>query len=175
MAVLTIVLLASAVAGPHTAYAGSGRPLTFEGSCKFSVEVAFEPPMTNSTRPTTQQAEGDGRCTGTLTRANGNRKELDHAPAVYHADSHGDVSCGSSDATGSGYLQFGRRKLRFEFSESRVASVTNLTLKGEAGGVFKASASPTDDPVDILTKCAGAGVRRTAVDVSGETDPTISG
>ena len=175
LAVLTGALLVSAVAGGPAASAGSGGSQTFEGSCDFSVTVQFDPPLTNSSRPTQVDARGDGRCTGTLTREGHHARQLNDEPVLYRAQSEGDQSCGSAIASGTGYLGFGRRKLHFELSELRVAAVPTVTLEGRDGGSFKASGVAGGDPVDPVSKCAGSGLERATVEVSGETDPTISG
>lgn len=148
---------------------------TFAGSCSFSGTVTFDPPLTNSTQSITQVADLVGTCTGTFMKAGGKPRQLENARAVYHATSTGQASCGQGMARGAGYLEIRNRKLRFSFSENRVAAASSITLDGERGGSFDGVAHSNGDPVTITMKCNGAGLRRATVDLQGQTSSAISG
>ncbi len=158
-----------------SASASKGSTETFAGSCSFSGTVTFDPALTGSTQSITQVADLVGTCTGTFTKADGRTRQLENEPAVYHATSTGQASCGEGMARGAGYLEIRNRKLRFSFSENRVAAASSITLDGEGGGSFDGVAHSNGDPVTITMKCNGAGLRRATVDLQGQTTSPISG
>ena len=164
-----------AAAGPATA--GDGKD-TFEGSCRFPVNVIFDPPLTNSAQQTHAVADGNGRCSGTWTTASGKTRTLDDAQVVYRAESDGRQSCATSGgAAGEGLLRYRDHKLKFSFSELRVTAPAVVRLEGRRGGAFEGTATPAgdEDLAEILQKCASTGLEEAGAVISGSTEPDISG
>lgn len=167
--------LAVATAGP--AAAGDGKD-TLEGSCEFPVKVIFDPPLTNNARQTHATADAVGRCSGTWTTGTGKTRTLDDARVVYHAESDGRQSCATSGgAAGKGFLRYRKHKLKFRFSELRVTAPAAIRLEGRRGGVFEGTATPTgdEDLAEILQQCASSGIKEAPANISGSTNPDISG
>lgn len=154
-------------------------PIGFDGTCAFSGQVTFDPPLTNSPQPITQHANGPGTCSGTLVDRGGRSHELEDAPFTYVATEKGDrVSCGSGSDAGSGVLvfpAFGR--LHFDISENRAGGAALLTARGARGGsaTVTGSISPDEDQAEILTKCAGSGLEEVSLDANLSTNGTFSG
>lgn len=167
------VAVGIAAAGP--AAAGDGKD-TFEGSCDFPVTVTFDPPLASSARRTHATADGVGRCSGTWITGTGKRRTLDQARVVYHAESDGEQSCAASQgAAGKGFLRYRDHKLKFRFSEDRVATTAQVRLEGRRGGAFDATANSEGDPAEVVQKCASTGLRKATATITGSTDPAISG
>jgi hypothetical protein len=154
-------------------------PIGFDGTCAFSGQVTFDPPLTNSPQPITQHADGPGTCTGTLVDRAGRSHELEDAPSRYVATEKGDqVSCGAGSDAGTGVLvfpTFGR--LHFDVSENRAGGVAVLNARGARGGsaTVTGSISPDEDQAEILSKCAGSGLEAVGLDANLSTNGTFSG
>jgi hypothetical protein len=175
--VVALLLAGALIGGLSVAGASANHRSTetLRGSCDFSGTVSFDPPLTAATRPTHAVADLVGTCTGTFTNARGRTQQLDGAPFAYHAESDGEQSCASSNASGTGYFKFRRSKLHFELFEERAGAVARLQLEGRDGGSFAGTASSSGDPVEIAMACAGPGLAQAGVTISGSTTPTISG
>jgi hypothetical protein len=177
-ALLLLTLAALSLPGSAAGNGTSGRPITFSGSCQFSGPIVFEPPLTNTPQVVDQSIEAPGTCTGTLVDRHGRAHQLDGASVTYMESAQAaGASCAAGAPTGSGALQFRWGKLRFAFSETRVAAVVALSLSGAQGGSATGSATPSssENPVTTLQACAGSGVEQTEIDVRITTTPEISG
>ena len=175
LACALMVISAFASRGWGSSGAKHSKVETFNGSCDFAGTVTFDPPLSGSIQPTHAVADLNGTCSGTLTRADGRAKRLDRARVRYHAESQGDQSCGTSVASGAGFLDFKQARIDFTLSETRVGTVAPLDINGRAGGSFSGTATASGDPVATAAACAGPGLGRANVTISGSTDPTISG
>ena len=172
------VALAVVMVAAGTAVAGNRHgPITFEGTCEMSGLLSQSPPITNLPQPGSASARAGGTCTGTLTGARGQVRELDTAPSRYFAGATGDMSCGGGSAEGSGVLRIAGREIRFAFSEVRGPGVAAVSLEGRAGGSATGAAhvSRDEDPADIAAKCSGEGLRSAHIDLHLATTPAISG
>jgi hypothetical protein len=170
-----LAVAVGALAAPPIAIADKSS--TFEGSCRFAGVVLQSPPLTNTPQPGRALATGRGGCSGTVTGANGERRILRSERALWFARAAGTVSCGGGSATGSGYIRFGRQRLRFRFSEVRGPGAGAIRLEGVGGGsaAGTATVSPEEDPVAIALACSGDGLRRVRVDIDVSTTPAMTG
>jgi hypothetical protein len=152
------------------------RPLTLDGSCDFTGTVAFDPPLTNTTRPVAQRVRGRGTCSGTLVDHAGVTHELHGAAARYIAGAPAQPgSCSAGTPTGSGVLALRWGRLAFTTSEYRAGAAPFLTLDGRAGGSALLDGRATDDPATLLSKCAGDGIDKAHPTGHLSTTTTISG
>ncbi|MFL5891692.1 MAG: PQQ-binding-like beta-propeller repeat protein [Solirubrobacterales bacterium] len=150
---------------------------TFSGSCQLSGHVRFKPPLTNSPQNGRVRGRLRGRCSGTLTGAHGREQSIRGRVVKARVRSHGLESCGAGRGKGAGYLAFGRRRIRFTYSEVRAGPALTLKADGATGGsaVVEGNVSPSADPAAIAQACGGPGLRRAPVDVRLTTAPAISG
>jgi hypothetical protein len=163
-------------AGRAAIAARSPRPLALDGDCDFAGTVAFDPPLTNTTRPTAQRVRGRGTCSGTLVDEAGVKHELDGAAAQYVASAPAQPqSCSEGTSTGTGALVLRWGRLDFSTSEKRAGAAPLLTARGQSGGSAVVNGRATDDPPTLLSKCAADGIA--VVHLSGQlsTTPSISG
>jgi hypothetical protein len=170
---LTIFLSAAGVA---LATGGHG-PTTFEGTCRLSGTLHQRPALTSTPQEGRAAARARGTCSGTLTDRRGRTHELNDAPARYAARAGGTMSCGGGTAEGRGYLQIGKRRIRFLFSEVRGPGVAAVSLRGRRGGSATGDGhvASDEDPVAIAQKCAGPGLRSAHLDIDLAATPAISG
>jgi len=174
MLALTALLLGMQGGGSAGAASGHRAFETFAGSCDLAGEVTFDPGLGTEERATRAVADADGTCSGTYS-LRGRTRELEDAPVAYHAVSKGDQSCTSASASGKGFLRFGKRRLRFTLSETRVGVVAQAGLTGRGGGSFSGTAVASGDPVEALESCAEAGLESAEVGLSGQSQPSITG
>lgn len=175
---LTIAMLmaGSVVLAPSTASAHRG-PSTFDGTCDLSGAVRQSPPLGVLPVEGTAVAHARGRCSGTLTNADGSAHQVRRARAYYRATASGSLSCGGGSSDGRGYLQIGRHRINFAFNEIRGPGVGAITLEGRAGGAAAGAATVrTDtDPLAIVERCAASRLRAAPIDLTLATAPSISG
>ncbi len=150
---------------------------TFDGSCRLSGRVRFDPPLTNSPQHGTVSAVMRGSCSGTLTNRRGRPRSVDGQIVRFVGSSSGSESCGAGQGTGRGYLAFRRHRLRFTYDEVRVGPAPLIRLQGRGGGsaVAEANVSPSADPAAIAQACGGSGLVGAPIDATLRTTPTISG
>jgi hypothetical protein len=172
--VLVVCALIAASAAPA---AERHRADSFEGTCQFSGILRQQPPVTSLPHPGTATARAIGTCSGTLTRANGQKRDLDASPSRYLARAQGDISCGGGTAEGHGYIRVGGAKVRFLFSEVRGPGAAAVRLEGRGGGstAGEARVSADEDPVEIAQKCSGQGLDVVRIDIDIATTPALSG
>ncbi len=178
VALAAVLGLAFSIPGSEVAMAAGRGYDTFRGSCEFPPVVRFDPPLTGSTRQVHATAYGRGTCTGKWITASGRRLWLNAATVVYRAEADGRQSCSSSEGTtGPGFLRWGKRKISFTFSESRLGLYTPIRLEGKRSGAFegRADPSPDEDPVAVVQKCASSGLDEASVVIRGSTARRISG
>jgi len=163
-------------AGGADIAARSPRPLTLDGDCDFAGTVAFDPPLTNTARPTAQRVRGRGTCSGTLVDEAGVEHHLDGAAARYVAGAPAQPqSCSEGTSTGSGALVLRWGRLDFTTSEKRAGAAPLLTASGKGGGSALVNGRATDDPTSLLSKCAADGIAVAHLSGQLSTTPTISG
>ena len=151
---------------------------SFSGSCHFAGTLSFVPPLKTEFQVVHTVASAQGPCDGTFTDQKGRTRALNGEPVRYAVDATGQISCGpGGQNTGTGYMQFGREKLYFAFSEVREAGSATLTLTGLNGGsaTGQGTVSPDEDPVDLAAKCAGAGLAQVRVTIDIVAPSSISG
>jgi hypothetical protein len=151
---------------------------TFSGSCKLSGTSAFDPPLTNTQQPGTQQVQATGTCSGTFTGGHGRAHQLNNAPVSWQTTEYtSGASCTAGTLSGSGNVTFQYGTISFTISETTVGPAAAFTLKGAQGGsaAGQANISPTADPVALTQACAGAGIADAPVDIQMTTTPSISG
>lgn len=152
------------------------RWMTFDGSCDFTGTVAFDPPLTNTTRPTAQRVRGSGTCSGTLVDGYGVNHELDESPAKYVAGAAAQPqSCTSGTPKGWGELVLRWGRLGFRSEETRAGAAPVLRVYGQSGGSATVNGAATDDPQTLLAACAGDGIAKAHLTGHLATTPTISG
>jgi hypothetical protein len=162
------------VAAPGT-NAAKDDTETFAGDCEMTGKVVFTPSLGTEDTPTRAVADAKGTCSGTYS-VHGRDHELSNAPVSYHAISKGSQSCGSATgASGQGFLRFGKRRLRFTLEEMRAGVIAQVDLTGRSGGSLSGTAVAEGDPVAAVQACAESGLRKAAVELRGETQPSISG
>lgn len=178
MRCLTIAMLmaGSVLLAPSPASAHPG-PSTFDGSCALEGAVRQRPPIGVLPVEGTAVAKARGRCSGTLTNADGTTHQVRQARAFYRATASGSVSCGGGSSNGRGYLEIGRHRIGFAFSEVRGPGVAVITLEGRAGGAAAGVAAVrTDaDPLTIAERCAANRLRVAPIDLTLVATPSISG
>ena len=136
----------------------------FDGVCAMSGAVRHQPPLTQEPAPTDIRGSFSGTCSGELTDADGQTRQLDGAPARYEVrDAGGDLSCLGGTATGTGSLLFGQGQAsEFSLTERRPApGVAIVALQGAAGGsatVF-GTLSTSEDLMELNGRCEGKGLR----------------
>jgi hypothetical protein len=150
---------------------------TFEGTCQFSGKLRQRPALTNTPQAGEGVARAAGACFGTLTDERGHVRRLDGERVKYFASARGTLSCAGGTAAGSGFLDFRGERLCFRFSEVRGPGVGAIRLDGAAGGsaAGEARVSQDEDPLEIVRKCGGEGLRQVGIDIDLATTPTISG
>lgn len=158
-------------------HAGKRYPiLTLDGSCDFTGTVEFDPPLTNTTRPTAQRVRGRGTCSGTLDDGSGGKHELDGSPVDYRGFAAAQPeSCNSGTPKGWGYLDLGWGRLEFRSEETRAGAAPSLRLFGQSGGSASVNGAATDDPATLLSACAGKGIAKAHLSGHLQTTPTIRG
>ncbi|MFL5781055.1 MAG: hypothetical protein ACJ760_07075 [Thermoleophilaceae bacterium] len=163
-------------AGRADVEARPARPLRLDGNCDFAGTVAFDPPLTNTARPTAQRVRGRGTCSGTLVDAAGIEHELDSAAARYVAGAAAQPqSCSEGTSTGSGALVLRWGRLQFTTAEKRAGAAPLLTATGRSGGSAVVNGRATDDPTTLLSKCAADGIAVAHLSGQLSTTPDISG
>jgi hypothetical protein len=174
---LGLVLIGPAQASANRAARGHGAN-TFSGSCKLSGTSAFDPPLTNTQQPGTQQVQAKGTCSGTFNGRHGRAHHLNNAPVGWQTTEYtSGASCGAGTLSGIGQITFQYGTIRFTISENTVGPVAAFTLKGAQRGsaVGQANISPSADPVALTEACAGAGITEAPVQIQVTTTPSISG
>jgi hypothetical protein len=167
----------SIMAFGDTSHASAARTSAFSGSCNIAGTVRFDPPMTNAPQTGKAFAHAPGTCSGTLTDSRGVAHSLSNTRADFVEQSTGLESCGAGQATGSGYLAIGARRLNFSMSEVRTGPAFTLKLDGAGGGsaLARGNVSTSADPVSIASACGGAGLKQAPVEGQIETTPALSG
>lgn len=153
------------------------RPLqSFGGSCSLQGDVTFNPPATNSQRPTAYSYDAIGTCTGTV-----NGHAVSNAPIHLHQAGHADASCVQALAfpPGVGAFTFadGSRigyTLDFSSELTELDGTAYGTRSGAANGhgsFLTQRSSPT-----ITLDCGGAGLKKAPMDMNFSTQgaPMIS-
>jgi hypothetical protein len=150
---------------------------SFAGTCRFSGTLRQDPPLTNAPQPGEASARATGTCSGTLTDEKGRVRRLDGDRARWFASARGTASCGGGSAVGSGFIQLRGERLRFRFTEVRGPGAGAITLEGAGGGSAAGAArvSQDEDPLEILRKCSGSGLRQVGIDIDIATTPAMSG
>jgi hypothetical protein len=95
--VITALAATAAVLPASAAMAAT----TFEGSCSFSGQFTFDPPLGNLPRETRFSDAATGTCTGTL-----NGEPQNRAPIVIRAEGYGSLGCLAGRGTNAGTLSF---------------------------------------------------------------------
>jgi hypothetical protein len=175
--VLAALTLAPSALADRDEHRDRDETETFVGTCQFAGTLRQDPPLTIADRPGEASATARGTCTGTLTDADGDIRQLDAERASYFASARGTMSCGGGSAAGSGYLQIRGERLRFRFSETRGPGFGVIRLEGADGGsaAGEARASEDEDPGEIALKCMGEGLRRVGIRIDIATTPALSG
>jgi hypothetical protein len=176
---LASALGAALLTAAAPAAAGATGPVdSFRGSCQAQVVVSFDPPMSGSLKETQVSiATRWAACTGTVSRG-GAAHRVDGAPTVGRLHASGPTSCQLSHTAGAGQFTIAHRwRIDFTYVEPRLGPFGALPYSGVAGGsaLDFARLSRSEDPLDIATRCSGAGVPSVLVDVTVVTAPTISG
>lgn len=171
---LTMIVWALA---PTAASAKKGAN-SFSGQCDISGVVSFEPALTNSPQPVSQRAEASATCSGAFTDRRGRTHQLSGSPMSFSESSQATgASCAEGTSTGTAVLQFRYGKIQAGFREVRVGAVATITLTGDRGGSATAlvNVSTTENPIDILLRCAGPGLDSVRIDAHAATTPSIAG
>ena len=157
---------------------GADRPSSFSGSCKISGEVRFTPPLTNDAQTVYQQVEAPGTCSGTFVDGRGRSHDMSDSPVTYLASGRAEQSsCGGGTATETGSLVFTWDDIGITVSERRGGGEVIASIAGAKSGSATATAgiSQSEDPVQILQKCAGPGLDRVRIDGQATTTDTVTG
>ena len=163
-------------AGRATVTARRDRPSSFTGDCDFAGTVWFDPPLTNTARPTRQRVRGPGTCSGTFVDGRGRTHDFTDAPATYLDHNLAEAaSCSGGSAVGGGSLVFPWGDIDFTMTEERVAAVAIATLTGARSGSARAIGTASGDPVATLQKCAGPGLKQSGLSGHVTTTQTITG
>jgi len=153
---MTVMITKAAVVlgGVFLLASGSAAATSFRGSCSLSGTVAFAPSLTAIARTGQVQATGKGRCS-------------DGRSVTVVAQSRGLESCAYGRGTGSGYLDFGDRRLAFSYSELRAGAALLLEARGNRGGsaLAQGNVSFTANPLSILEACATTGLTQAPIDI----------
>ncbi len=168
LALACALMVTSAFAAKHS------KVETFTGSCDFAGMVTFDPPLTGSIQPTHAVADLNGTCSGTLREPTAEQATRSSTGALSRRIAGRSVLW-RGVASGEGFLDFKEARIDFTLSETRVGTVAPLDIKGRAGGSFSGTATASGDPVATAAACAGPGLGRANVTISGSTNPTISG
>jgi hypothetical protein len=128
-----LAVLAAALPAPTSGRAGAAR--TFSGTCHFSGQVVFQPPLTSTPQTIRQRVRLPGTCSGTLTDRRGRTHELSDAPVTFVERSRAEnASCAGGTAAGRGALRFRHGRIRFAFSETRTGGAAVASAQGARGG-----------------------------------------
>ena len=176
--IIGLAIAALAAAWPAGAAPKARGALTFSGTCHFSGQVVFQPPLTATPQTIRQRVRLPGTCSGTLVDRRGRTHQLSDAPVTFVERSRGDnASCAGGTATGRGALRFRRGRIRFAFSETRTGGAAVASAQGTRGGSAHgaASVSQSEDPVAIAQKCGSSGLDRVALDGELSAPDGISG
>ncbi len=159
---------AAACATGSAASAGTHATREFAGTCHFQGTLTEDPPLTTTSQNGTAVAIASGACDGTLTKANGRWQSLDSAPVDYFGQAESEGSCGYGTSTGAGYLRFGRKRLDFLFSETRVIGLATIRLTGRAGGGADglANISAEENPVAVAQACSSSGLASAQIEIN---------
>jgi hypothetical protein len=155
-----------------------GAASTFTGQCHFSGRVSFDPPLTNAPQSVSQRAVASGLCSGTFIDSRGNTHQLSDTAARFSETSQAEnASCLGGTATGEALLRFPYGKIGADFQEVRGGGGAVIQLTGNVSGSAAGTAtiSQSEDPADILQRCASSGLAAVAIDADAATTPTISG
>jgi hypothetical protein len=173
LAALTAVLAPSAIARSDNRDAD-----TFSGSCHFSGTLLFEPPLRTEPQAVHTSAIAEGPCEGTFTNQHRRSRTLSGDLVRYSVEASGQISCGpGGENTGIGFMQFGRERLYFSFSEVRELGSATLSLQGFDSGsaAGQGSVSAQEDPVVLANRCMNEGLSQVRVDIDIATTPSVSG
>jgi hypothetical protein len=153
------------------------RPLqSFSGSCDVQGDVTFNPPATNTQRPTTYTYDATGTCTGTV-----GKRAVSNAPVHLHQSGHADAGCVQALAfpPGVGVFTFADGShINYTLDFTSEATELDGTAYGDRSGVASGHgtfltqrSSPT-----ITLDCGGDGLKRAPMDMSFATQgpPLIS-
>ena len=175
---LILATLAWAVAPQAGSAAKSAPANTFSGQCDLSGQVSFSPALTTQPQPVSQRAVASGTCSGQFVDRSGTTHQLSSAPMRFSETSLApNGTCAGGTATGQAVLRFQYGKISAGFQEVRGGGGAAITLTGAKAGSAAALAtvSNSEDPVQILQRCAGSGLESVRVDVQASTTPSISG
>jgi hypothetical protein len=110
-------------------------PAGDRGTCHFSGQVVFQPPLTSTPQTIRQRVRLPGTCSGTLTDRHGRTHELSDAPVTFVERSRAENgSCAGGTAAGRGALRFRHGRIRFAFSETRTGGAAVASAQGARGG-----------------------------------------
>ena len=149
---------------------------SFSGSCDVQGDVTFNPPATNTQRPTGYSYVATGTCSGTI-----NGRTVSNAPIHLHQAGRADASCVQALAfpPGVGAFTFadGSRigyTLDFSSELTELDGTAYGTRSGEANGhgtFLTQRSSPT-----ITLDCGGGGLKKAPMDMSFATQgrPLVS-
>jgi hypothetical protein len=154
------------------------KPESFDGSCEFSGNVQFTPPMTSTPQSIAQHADAPGTCTGTFVDRYGGTHRVDAAASTYRAESSGDaVSCAFGLATGTGTLGLPDGEISFAMYEYRGGATPLIRLTGTNGGEAWMAVAPSEssDPAAALEACNGAGLEEFELDAHMQTVEALRG
>jgi hypothetical protein len=86
-------------------------------------------------------------------------------------------SCETGLVTGSGFLAFPWGRLAFTVSEPRGPGFSALEFTGRRGGSASGTAmvSPSENTLQLIEECAGAGIKSVATQIAFATTTAISG
>jgi hypothetical protein len=153
------------------------RPLqSFSGSCAVQGDVTFNPPATNTQRPTAYSYDATGTCSGTV-----NGHDVSNAPVHLHQAGHADASCVQALAfpPGIGAFTF-KDGSRIAYTLDFTSELTELdgTAYGARSGVANGHGSfltQRSSPT-ITLDCGGAGLKKAPMDMSFATQgaPLVS-
>lgn len=175
---LILATLAGAVAPQTGSAAQSTQGNTFSGQCDLSGQVSFSPALTNQPQSVSQRAVASGTCSGQFVDRNGTTQQLSSAPMRFSETSEAtNATCGGDVAIGQATLRFPYGKISAGFQEVRGGGGAAISLSGAKAGSAAALAtvSNSEDPVQILQRCAGPGLESVRIDVHASTTPSISG
>lgn len=180
--VVTVIVAAMAFAPAagarrHRHSRGTQGASTFDGSCQFSGEVRFVPPLTNTPSEGRDLASASGQCSGSFTDRRGHVHQLSGTQVDYFAKDRGLTSCAEGVSSGGGFFAFPWGRLAFGLTETRGSGGAALELTGRSAGSAsgKATLSASENPVVIAQDCAGPGLSSVAVDITVASTPSISG
>jgi hypothetical protein len=145
---------------------------TFDGTCRLSGELRFDPPLGNDLRAAAIKDDAVGTCTGTV-----NDVAVDNAPVTNRATGSGMLSCMAGQATTADTLNFGHG-VKVDFSTDTIGGLTQFTahFSGAASGdgVVYVNFLPYTDQ-SALAACQAGALRSTRYDLVARTLTPVTG